>query len=71
MTKMNQISFDSMKATRAVEVAEAIFETLSCGMEVPYPLRADAEDLGLSVEAIQEKVDELYGTYEEETDDFI
>lgn len=71
MTKMNQISFDSMKATRAVEAAEAIFETLSCGMEVPYNLLADAEELGLSVEAIQEKVDELYGTDEEETDDFI
>lgn len=71
MTKMNQISFDSMKATRAVEVAEAIFETLSCGMEVSYTLLADAEELGLSVEAIQEKVDELYGTNEEETDDFI
>ncbi|QBQ76589.1 hypothetical protein R4596rev_00026 [Escherichia phage vB_EcoP_R4596] len=71
MTKMNQISFDSMKATRAVEVAEAIFETLPCGMEVPYTLLADAEELGLSVEAIQEKVDELYGTDEEETDDFI
>lgn len=71
MTKMNQISFDSMKATRAVEVAEVIFETLSCGMEVPYNLLADAEELGLSVEAIQEKVEELYGTDEEETDDFI
>lgn len=69
MTKMNQISFDSMKATRAVEVAEAIFETLACGMEVPYTLLADAEELGLSVEAIQEKADELYGTDEEETDD--
>lgn len=71
MTKMNQISFDSMKATRAVEVAEAIFETLSCGMEVPYTLLTDAEELGLSVEAIKEKVEELYGTDEEETDDFI
>lgn len=61
--------FDSMKATRAVEVAEALFESYSCGMIPPYTLLAEAEDLGLSVEAIQEKVEELYGYDEEEADD--
>lgn len=63
------MSFDSMKATRAVEVAEAIFESYSCGMTPPYTILVEAEELGLSIEAIQEKVDELYGTDEEETDD--
>ena len=58
-------SLDSMKATRAVEVAEAIFESLSCGMEPGYTLLADAEDLGLSVEAIREKVQELFGDEDE------
>lgn len=62
------MSFDSMKATKAVEVAEAIFDTLSCGIEVPYTLLSDAEDLGLSVEAIREKVEELYGDDQEEAD---
>lgn len=60
--------FDSMRATRAVEVAEAIFDTLSCGMQVPYNLLADAEELGISVEAITEKVEELYGCEEEAYD---
>ncbi|MGL6086629.1 MAG: hypothetical protein ACRC29_12020 [Enterobacterales bacterium] len=63
------MSFDSMKATRAVETAEAIFEALSCGMEPAYTLLADAEELGLSVEAIREKVEELYGDDEAEADD--
>ena len=58
-------SLDSMKATRAVEVAEAIFESLSCGMEPGYTLLADADDLGLSVEAIREKVQELFGDEDE------
>lgn len=69
MTKMNQISFDSMKATRSVEVAEAIFESYSCGMTPPYTVLVEAEELGLSIDAIKEKVEELYGDYEEETDD--
>lgn len=64
MTKNNQTSFD---ARQAVEVAEAIFECLSCGMDVPYTLLADAEAHGLSVEAIREKVEELYGD-EDDTD---
>lgn len=63
------MSFDSMQATRAVEVAEALFESYACGMTPPYTLLAEAEDLGLSIEAIQEKVEELYGSDEEETDD--
>lgn len=63
------MSFDSMKATRAVEVAEALFESYTCGIIPPYTLLADAEELGLSVEAIKEKVEELYGTDEEEADD--
>ncbi|UQK57869.1 hypothetical protein Kp7_29 [Klebsiella phage Kp7] len=54
-----------MRATRAVEVAEAIFESLSCGMEPGYNLLADAEELGLSVEAIREKVEELFGDDED------
>ena len=58
-------SLDSMRATRAVEVAEAIFEILSCGMEPGYNLLADAEELGLSVEAIREKVEELFGDDED------
>lgn len=58
-------SFDSHKATRAVEVAEAIFESLSCGMEPGYTVLADAEELGLSVEAIREKVQELFGDEDE------
>lgn len=58
-------SLDSMRATRAVEVAEAIFESLSCGMEPGYNLLADAEGLGLSVEAIREKVEELFGDDED------
>lgn len=59
-------SLDSMQATRAVEVAGAIFECLSCGMEPGYNLLSDAEELGLSVEAIREKVDELFGGEEDE-----
>lgn len=59
------MTLDSMKFTRQVEVAEAIFETLSCGLEPSYTLLADAEDLGLSVDAIKEKVEELYD-YEED-----
>lgn len=58
-------SLDSMRATRAVEVAEVIFESLSCGMEPGYNLLADAEELGLSVEAIREKVEELFGDDED------
>lgn len=58
-------SLDSMRATLAVEVAEAIFESLSCGMEPGYNLLADAEELGLSVEAIREKVEELFGDDED------
>lgn len=58
-------SLDSMRATRAVEVAEAIFESLSCGMEPGYNLLVDAEELGLSVEAIREKVEELFGDDED------
>lgn len=58
-------SFDSHRATRAVEVAEAIFESLSCGMEPDYTMLADAEELGLSVEAIREKVQELFGDEDE------
>lgn len=59
-------SFDSHRATRAVEVAEAIFESLSCGMEPAYTVLADAEELGLNVEAIREKVEELFGSDEGE-----
>lgn len=62
------MSFDSMKVTRKVEVAEALFESYSCGIAPPYTLLAEAEDLCLNVEAIKEKVDELYGE-EEEADD--
>lgn len=58
-------NLDSMRATRAVEVAEVIFESLSCGMEPGYNLLADAEELGLSVEAIREKVEELFGDDED------
>lgn len=54
-------SLDSMRATRAVEVAGAIFESISCGMEPGYNLLSEAEELGLSVEAIREKVEELFG----------
>lgn len=63
------MSFDSMKATRAVEVAEALFESYACGMTPPYTLLAEAEDLGLRIEAIREKVEELYGDCEDETYD--
>ncbi len=62
--------FDSFKATRAVEIAEAIFESLSCGMEPAYTLLIEAEEYGISIEAIREKVEELYGCEEEEADDF-
>ena len=62
--------FNSMDATRAVETAEAIFEALSCGLEVSAQLREDAVKYGLNMEAIEEKVSELYGEidddYEEE-----
>lgn len=61
------MSIDSEVARRKVEVASAIFDTLSCGMDIPYTLLDEAHELGLSIEAIQEKVDELYGS--EETDD--
>lgn len=56
------------EAARAVQVAEAIFDALSCGMEPGYNLLQDAHDLGLSVEAIREKVEELYGEEEAEAD---
>lgn len=65
MTKKCQTSID---ASRAVEVAEAIFESLSCGIEVPYTLLADAESLGVNVDAIREKCEELYGDEEEDTE---
>lgn len=60
--------FDSMKATLAVETAEAIFEGLSCGIEPSPTLLADAEEYGINVHAIRSKVEELYGSGEEETD---
>lgn len=63
------MSFDSMNLTRKVEVAEALFESYSCGIAPPYTLLAEAEDLCLDVEAIKEKVDELYGEDDEEADD--
>lgn len=63
MTNLNQTSSD---ARRSVEVAEAIFECLSCGMDVPYTLLAEAEDLGLDVDAIKEKIEELYGSDEDD-----
>lgn len=59
---------DTDKARRKVEVASAIFDTLSCGMDIPYTLLDEAHELGLSIEAIQEKVDELYGEDDEATD---
>lgn len=62
------MSIDNERARRKVEVASAIFDTLSCGMDVPYTLLDEAHELGLSIEAIQEKVDELYGEDEEATD---
>lgn len=65
MTKKSQTSID---ASRSVEVAEAIFECLTCGIEVPYTLLADAESLGVSVDAIREKVEELYGEDEDESE---
>jgi hypothetical protein len=55
----------AQEAARAVQVAEAIFESLSCGMEPNYNLLQEAHDLGLSVEAIREKVEELYADEEE------
>ena len=70
MTKMNQMCFDSMQATRAVEIAEALFESYACGFEPPYTMLAEAEDLGLNVDAIKEKVEELYGCEEEDSYDF-
>lgn len=63
MTNQNQTL--SSDASRAVEVASAIFESLSCGIEPPYTLLSDAEELGLSVEAIREKVEELYDSEDE------
>lgn len=66
MTSLNQTSFSD--ASRAVEVAEAIFDSLACGIEPPYTLLADAEALGLSVDAIREKVEELYCDSEDESD---
>lgn len=54
------------EAARAVQVAEAIFDGLSCGIEPGYNLLQEANDLGLSVEAIREKVEELYGTDDED-----
>lgn len=62
------MSIDSDRARRKVEVASAIFDTLSCGMDIPYTLLEEAHELGLSLEAIQEKVDELYGEDEEASD---
>ena len=62
--------FDSMQATRAVEVAEALFESYSCGMTPPYTLLSEAEDLGLCIDAIQEKVEELFGDYEYEDETY-
>lgn len=59
------MSIDADKARRKVEVASAIFDTLSCGMDIPYTLLDEAHELGLSIEAIQEKVDELYGDEED------
>ena len=56
-------------AARSVQVAEAIFEGLSCGIEPCYNLLQEAHELGLSVEAIREKVEELYGEDEAEADD--
>lgn len=56
-------------AARAVQVAESIFEGLSCGIEPDYNLLTEAEELGLSVDAIREKVEELYGTDEDCSDD--
>ena len=58
---------NAQRATRQVEVAEAIFECIICGMEPAYTLLVDAEELGLSIEAIREKAEELYGE-EPETD---
>lgn len=65
MTKTSQTSTKLDNAARAVQVAEAIFEGLSCGMEPDYNLLQEAHDLGLSVEAIREKVDELYSEEDE------
>lgn len=62
MTKTNQMyEFNSMEATHAVGTAEAIFDALSCGLEVSAHLRELADLYGLSVEAIEAKVSELYG----------
>lgn len=62
------MSIKLQEAARAVRVAEAIFEGLSCGIEPDYNLLEEANELGLSVEAIREKVEELYGTDEEDED---
>ncbi|AFP33690.1 hypothetical protein POP72_032 [Pectobacterium phage POP72] len=59
------MSINAQHAARAVETAGAIFEYLSCGMDVPVNLLADAEEYGLSVEAIKERVEELYGDEDE------
>lgn len=63
------MSIELNNAARAVEVAGAIFEGLSCGMEPDYNLLQEAHELGLSVDAIREKVEELYHDDEAEADD--
>lgn len=63
------MSIDANNARRKVEVASAIFDMLSCGMDIPYTLLDEAHELGLSIEAIQEKVEELYGAEEEDSAD--
>lgn len=52
--------------TRAVDVAEAIAGQLLLGFEPDVSLVAEAEDLGISVEAIRNKLKELEGDYDEE-----
>lgn len=48
--------------TKAVDLAARIFEMLTLGYEPDVELVEEAESIGVSVEAIRQKVDELYPT---------
>lgn len=48
--------------TKAVDLAARIFEMLTLGYEPDSELIDEAESVGVSVEAIRQKVEELYPT---------
>ncbi len=60
---LEQPIIDTMasRAKLQVDVAESLVALITCGLEVPDGLLTAARELGVDVDAIHAKINELYG----------